>query len=315
MALTPLDTLTQTTLPVHVNSDYAACGHAFDTTRKALEISASLDERPISGVELRDPTTAYDHAERIARIIHSAEYLEALHTGKPGHLATSQGFKWDADIWTMARAHLAGMIAAVDVAMATGGTAGSLSSGMHHASFSSGSGYCTLNGVAGAAVRALELGAERVLVLDFDSHGGGGTWDIIGRVAPERIVQVDVTVSPFDTWRATSPSKFIRTEADNYLPAIRRALSHARRQGGFDLVVYNAGMDPINSGVSVADIERRERIVRDHVDGTPAVFGLAGGYTWGHDMSEVVDWHRLTLAEWAGRVDAGTPMSAVTRPR
>lgn len=302
MAPTPSPTLTQTSLPVFVNSDYAACGHAFDTTRKALEIRASLGARPIDGVAMVDPTDSYENAERIASIIHSGEYLDALRTGKPGHLATSQGFKWDADIWTMARAHLAGMIAAVDSAMSTGGTAGSLSSGMHHASYDSGCGYCTLNGVAGAAVRALELGAERVLVLDFDSHGGGGTWDIIGRVAPGRIVQVDVTVSPFDTWRATSPSKFIRAAASEYLPAIRRALSHTRKQGGFDVVVYNAGMDPINSGVSVADIVTRERIVRDSVDGTPAVFGLAGGYTWGHDMTEVVDWHRLTLSEWASRV-------------
>lgn len=302
MAPTPSPTLTQTSLPVFVNDDFAACGHAFDTTRKALEIRSSLCARPIDGVELNDPADSYENAERVASVIHSAEYLCALRTGKPGHLATSQGFKWDTDIWTMARAHLAGMIAAVDAAVASGGTAGSLSSGMHHASYESGCGYCTLNGVAGAAVRALELGAERVLVLDFDSHGGGGTWDIIGRVAPGRIVQVDVTVSPFDTWRSTSPSKFIRTSAGDYLPAIRRALSHARRQGGFDLVVYNAGMDPINSGVSVADIVTRERIVRDSVDGTPAVFGLAGGYTWGHDMSEVVDWHRLTLGEWASRV-------------
>ena len=302
MASTPSPTLTQTSLPVFVNGDYAACGHAFDTTRKALEVLASLSERPIAGVDVLDPTDAYDDAERIASIIHSPEYLAALRTGKPGYLATSQGFAWDADIWTMARAHLAGMIAAVDAAMSSGATAGSLSSGMHHASYGSGCGYCTLNGVAGAAVRALELGAERVLVLDFDSHGGGGTWDIIGRVAPGRIVQVDVTVSPFDTWRSSSPSKFIRATANDYLPAIRRALSHARRQGGFDCVVYNAGMDPINSGVSVADIVTRERIVRDSIDGTPAVFGLAGGYTWGHDMTEVVDWHRLTLTEWASRL-------------
>lgn len=302
MAPTLSPTLVQTSLPVFVNRDYAACGHAFDTTRKALEVLDSLGSRPIDGVEVRDPSGSYDDAERIASIIHSREYLDALHTGKPGYLATSQGFRWDADIWTMARAHLAGMIAAVDSTMTSGGTAASLSSGMHHASYESGSGYCTLNGVAGAAIRALELGAERVLVLDFDSHGGGGTWDIIGRTAPGRIVQVDVTISPFDTWRATSPSKFIRATASDYLPAIRRALSHARRQGGFDFVVYNAGMDPINSGVAVADIVTRERIVRDSIDGTPAVFGLAGGYTWGHDMSEVVDWHRLTLGEWASRV-------------
>lgn len=300
--MAPTPTLTQTSLPVFVNDDYAACGHAFDTTRKALEIRTSLSTRPIDGVEVRDPSDSYENAERIASIIHSGEYLDALRTGKPGHLATSQGFKWDADIWTMARAHFAGMIAAVDTAMSSGGTAGSLSSGMHHASYESGLGYCTLNGVAGAAVRALELGAERVLVLDFDSHGGGGTWDIIGHVAPQRIVQVDVTVSPFDTWRTSSPSKFIRATAGEYLSAIKRALSHARKQGGFDLVVYNAGMDPINSGVSVADIVTRERIVRDSLDGTPAVFGLAGGYTWGHDMTEVVDWHRLTLSEWSSRL-------------
>jgi hypothetical protein len=39
-------------------------------------------------------------------------------------------------------------------------------------------------------------------------------------------------------------------------------------------------------------------MVRDFIGDTPAVFGLAGGYTWGHEMGEVVDWHRMTLIEW-----------------
>jgi hypothetical protein len=65
-------------------------------------------------------------------------------------------------------------------------------------------------------------------------------------------------------------------------------------------VIYNAGMDPLNSGVSLSDITWREHTVSDFIGDTPAIFALAGGYTWGNKtMDEVVSWHRITIDLWA----------------
>ena len=48
----------------------------------------------------------------------------------------------------------------------------------HHAERATAMGFCLFNNVAVAAQRALDLGAGRVLVLDWDVHHGNGTNDI-----------------------------------------------------------------------------------------------------------------------------------------
>jgi acetoin utilization deacetylase AcuC-like enzyme len=48
----------------------------------------------------------------------------------------------------------------------------------HHAERATAMGFCLFNNVAIAAQRALDLGAGRVLVLDWDVHHGNGTNDI-----------------------------------------------------------------------------------------------------------------------------------------
>ena len=85
---------------------------------------------------------------------------------------------------------------------------------------------------------------------------------------------------------------------DNYVDDIAAALHHASRAGTFDLVLYNAGMDPANSGVSTADLAMRERMVAEWAAdrGQRLVYALAGGYTGGGiTMEELVALHRLTV--------------------
>ena len=72
-------------------------------------------------------------AEELTEATHAPAYVEALRTGEPYDLAGSQGFSWDEGIWDMAVNSTAGVLAAADEALATGGSSGSLSSGLHHA--------------------------------------------------------------------------------------------------------------------------------------------------------------------------------------
>jgi dihydroxy-acid dehydratase len=185
-------------------------------------------------------------------------------------------------------------------ALMTDERVGSLSSGMHHASFGSGSGYCTFNGLAAAIRAAIDTGVQRILCLDYDAHAGGGTWNIMQKLFPESVVQVDVTVSAFDTWTPSGDSRLDIVEPSEYRAAIAESLDYASSLSPFDLVIYNAGVDIRNSGVSEADLRAREKMVSDFIGATPAVFGLAGGYTWGrYNIDDVVGWHRLTINEWA----------------
>ena len=287
-------------MKIFYNENYTASKYAFDTTRKSKVIYESLLNDPIKNVQVVDPAEFFGEAVKQISKIHSGRYVDAVLTGEPAMLAESQGFDWDAGIYTMAVSHTAGLIAATDEVLKHGGTAGSLSSGLHHANIMNGTGYCTFNGLAAAAKYAQDLGVERTLIIDFDAHAGGGTWDIISNVVPTA-TQIDVTCAAFDTYQPEGDSSIWYVGHQDYAQTIQKALFYASKKlGKFDLIIYNAGMDPINSGVAIPHIKYRERVVREYIGDTPAIFALAGGYTWGNrTLDDVSDWHRITINTWA----------------
>jgi acetoin utilization deacetylase AcuC-like enzyme len=283
------------TYPVYYNPDYVASEYAFDTTRKAGELALRIESGE-SSVFLIDPSESVGQTEQLIEQAHSPTYVDAVRSGEPAGLAESQGFEWDPKIATMAIAHSAGLVAAV-TAVLSGSIrfAGSLSSGLHHARREDGAGFCTFNGLVVAASAALELGAERLLVLDLDAHCGGGTRSM---TQPESVVQIDVSTVAFDTWSPAGVDALLMARPDDYLPKVEEALRLADAAGSFDLVLYNAGMDPANSGVSGADLTTREQMVAEWAKNREyrLVYALAGGYTgYNIRMSDLVELHFLTV--------------------
>lgn len=302
------------------NEDFISSKYAFDTTRKSKHIVDSLKSDKISGVKLTDPyksdKTDKEDIDRLVDVSHANDYINALRSGSPRRLAESQGFDWDQNIYKMATAHTHGMVASIKEVITNGGRSGSLSSGLHHADDTMGSGFCTINGVAMSAFSAVES-KRKALILDFDAHCGGGTArhiakfkDKYGKALGNSIIQVDVSVSPFDMWDPSilEKSKLIISDAygitsdDIYLSDIEQALEYASSVYTDDMVIiYNAGVDPANVRSEITDetIAKRERLVSEWVGDKPAVFSLAGGYTWGKTMDEVVNMHRHVIKEWA----------------
>ena len=283
------------------NPTFCGSEHQSETTQKAKHIAEDILVDPISGLEIVDPDPYTALVIEYINKIHDKKYVDAVRTGEPRHLATSQGFTWGPGLYPMAVAHNAGVLAATHEALTNNCTAGTLSSGLHHASYGRGCGFCTFNGLAAAALYAVNVfNAMRVLILDFDAHSGGGTWDIIQRTMPDNVVQIDVTTSPFDTWTPTGESILMYSDVEDYRQTIREAIEYAKTLKPFDFVIYNGGMDPINDGVSEDVISYRERAVREFIGDTPAIFTLAGGYTWGGQTYEdITAWHRMTLNTWA----------------
>lgn len=231
--------------------------------------------------------------------------MHAVKTGAPRHLAESSGFRWDPAVWDAVRSSNGGAVAAALHALSTRRNAGALSSGLHHARRGSGAAFCTFNGLALAARAALDAGAARVLILDLDAHIGDGTLAIAG--GWPQVTHADMTVCP---WGAPSADEsrssldVVRT-ADAYLPALARRLEMLAG-GGFDLCIYNAGMDPHEDceiggleGMTTGVLRERERMVfawaaSAHV---PVAFVLAGGYAGGSlTRDALVDLHRMTIA-------------------
>ena len=266
-------------MKVVYNEAYTAAAHAFDTTRKSGEIATAMDEGCAPGCEVVDPVDFVDLAEELIEATHAHAYVEALRTGEPYDLAGSQGFSWDEGIWDMAVNSTAGVLAAVDEVLATGGSSGSLSSGLHHARHAGGEGYCTVNGLAMAATRATELVSGTVVVLDLDAHCGGGTNELIG--GDGRILHLDLSTSSFDSYSPDGDDELtvLRGPSDvEYLEHVHGYLGRIPDDTG--LVIYNAGMDP-HPGVSAEGLAQRERLVAAWCarNSVPVAFVLAGGYT------------------------------------
>lgn len=284
---------TQGPMKVFHDATYCDTSVAWETTRKADAVAARLGEGAIEGVQLVSPTPLSDAELRETL---DDEYLAALRTGAPRRLAESNSIGWDDRLLRAVNASNGGVRDAALTALTEGRNAGSLSSGLHHARRNSGSGYCTINGLVVTARAALQHGAQRVLVLDLDAHCGGGTASSLGEL--KGCEQLDISVSSFDSYRDMEGSKLVLTDAATYLDVIERELSDIQSPSGIDLVLYNAGTDPHEgaggvSGVSNETIAQREELVFGWARALniPVAWVLAGGYTLGVTMKELVELH------------------------
>src|SRR5262249_41982908 len=292
---------------VYYDPSYAAAGFAFPTTRKARWIADSLRATPIPGIRLEQPPPL---TEEDLLAAHDVEYIRAVRTGEPRSLAQSQELDWDPGLWPMVLASNGGAVAAALRAMQDG-IAGSLSSGLHHARRAQGYGYCTFNGLALAASRALAAGAGDVLILDLDAHCGGGTYQIIA--GNPHIWQVDVSVDRFDLYEPGERTTLdIVVNVGDYLPTIATRLRQAQTRR-FGLCLYNAGMDPHAdrpqgglAGITDQPLRAREELVFEGCRELelPVAFVMAGGYLRPPRMDEtrLVELHRLTLTAAARSV-------------
>jgi acetoin utilization deacetylase AcuC-like enzyme len=304
---------------VFYSDDYVAAAHEFDTTRKARWVAERVEGSP--GIELTPPT-GLDTVEAAIRRVHDDHYVDALATGEPRPLAQSQGFTWDRGLWHGVRASTAGVLSAVDAALGGSGPrfAGSLSSGMHHARFAHGAGFCSVNALVVAAHHAIDQHDVDVTVLDLDAHAGGGTDELLRHHALHRVRHLDLTIIPFDSYTHLTPRQDdINIEDptlddDGYLGAVDELLAQLPTGPGH-LVLHNAGMDPYPM-IGSATLARRERMVARALleRGLAGVFVLAGGYTWSASPDELAAAHADTVlafadiareAEGVDRGDAG----------
>jgi len=252
-------------------------------------------------VEIRDPEPA--SREQIL-LAHSTEYTKGILTGSPARAAERNGLgQWSRDLAVSVQNSTGGVVAAVQTALATGKNSGSLSSGLHHARHKHGAGFCTVNGLVVGAKIALEMGAQRVLIVDFDAHCGGGTASLIEGVVG--VEQIDVSVSAYDSYRSTSNAKLMMSSGSTYLADLRSSLDSVVDPSGIDVILYNAGMDPHErcttggvAGITTAVLREREEMLFSWAKerAIPAAFVLAGGYS-GQRLSreELVSLHRLTI--------------------
>ena len=277
------------TLPIYWNSDYVL-DHGVETRTKSGPLAKILASGEVPGTEIRSPLPA-TRDELLA--IHDPKYLDQIING-------------DADLARSILASTGGVRDALD-AMFVSGRAGSLSSGLHHAKRGHDEGFCYINGLALAALRAINLRrVKKVGVLDLDAHCGGGTFSMVGE--NENVFIADVSCNGYDSWKPTSERHFLEIVGDvsDYLNAVIRSLTHL---AGIDALIYNAGMDPFEDcntggrrGITREVLAERERLVAQWCEytQTPTMFVLAGGYGGKNlDLEGVARLHLPTIREFA----------------
>ncbi len=289
------------TVPIFYNDKYVAPVTDFDTLRKSAEIAERIPEM------LVDPACMVEEATKQILNAHSREYVKALQTGDPGYLSETNGFNWDEGVWEMAVNSTAGVLAACKTVLSPDTSApkiaGSLSSGLHHARTGSGSGYCTVNGLAVAANSFKNL---NIMILDFDAHCGGGTVNMLRDLGIDhRVSQYDLSTNMFDGYDEDENHMIsVADNNENYRGKVLKILS--KIDTFYDLVLYNAGTDPYPK-ISHGILKERDELVFETCSAQqiPCVFVLAGGYTFSQDMNSLVNSHLNTIKS-ANRFSSST---------
>jgi acetoin utilization deacetylase AcuC-like enzyme len=180
--------------------------------------------------------------------------------------------------------------------------------GAHHAFRGHGEGYCALNDLAVAALKALrEWGVERVAVVDLDAHQGNGTASILAgepRAFTFSMHQADLY--PERKEKSALDLELAAGTGDaEYYDRLRRALREVMdfRPG---LVLYQAGVDPWEkdrlAGLRLTErgLLDRDQAVREAclIHGVPVAVTLGGGY--GPTPEETACLHAATLRLFAG---------------
>jgi acetoin utilization deacetylase AcuC-like enzyme len=270
--------------------DYDAgfpAGHRFPMDKYRL-LMEGLTERGLAAdgnMHLADLAPTH-----LLALAHDVDYVDqVIACNVPRHVERDIGFPVSARVSRRAQLAVGGTLLAAQLALSHG-IACNTAGGSHHARRSQGAGFCTFNDVAVAALALIAKQPDaNILVIDLDVHQGDGTADILAgepRVFtcsvhgehnyPPRKIASDLDIALADG-----------TGDDAYLETLEDVLPRLSAQARWDLVFYNAGVDPHAEDrlgrLSLSDdgLRRRDLAVIRHFRerNIPLCAVIGGGYS------------------------------------
>jgi len=259
----------------------------------------------------RSRVTAEPAPHRALMRAHDGAYVDqVLECRVPERIEREIGFPVSERVARRARLATGGTMLAARLALEHG-IACNAAGGSHHARRAQGAGFCTFNDVAVAALDLLaERPSRRLLVVDLDVHQGDGTAEILAR--EERVFTFSLHAEKNYPVRKQSSSLDIGLPDgvgdDAYLQVLCETLQ--RLGTGYDLVFYNAGVDPHRDdrlgrlALSDDGLKAREHMVISHFvsAGVPGGGGIGGGYS--NDVEALAARHAILFEVAAGFVAA-----------
>ena len=229
-------------------------------------------------------------------VVHDQDYVREVLAGRRpnGHGNRTLGVA-ESCLWTTGS-----FVAAAHEAARNGSVACSPSSGFHHASFDSGRGFCTFNGLMMAAAQLIQAN-YCVGILDCDAHYGDGTAQIASQFqTPNMLFQMN--------FHQGMPGAFDWIEfEDNVLQFLHDLMEI--EDTSQKILLYQAGADvhvddplgPGPDGMTSDEMRRRDRLVFETCLRLelPVVWNLAGGYQRDEfgGIAPVLQLHRQTMEE------------------
>jgi acetoin utilization deacetylase AcuC-like enzyme len=264
-------------------------GVPLDSMRAERILAFLVEERLLSRGDVLHPRRA--SLSTLLRV-HSEEYMESLQrrstlTQILGVEVTDQDVE---GVLSLQRLMVGGTIQAVRAARKTCSVGVNLGGGFHHASRSTGAGFCVFNDVAVAINWLRSTGFdEPILVIDLDVHDGNGTREIFAD---------DPTVHTYSVhWEDWGETEAVASTSialgdsvgdELYLETLRKTLPGVIASVDPGLVIYLAGVDPAaddrlgNWKITAEGMLERDQLVVERLRfrrrPIPLAIVLGGGY-------------------------------------
>jgi acetoin utilization deacetylase AcuC-like enzyme len=241
-------------------------------------------------------------------LVHTAEFLRKIRTNTLTAMEIRRlELPWSMPVMEQLRIMTGGTLAAARAAVepSSGGIAGNIGGGFHHAFDDHGEGFCLFNDVA-LAIRLLQRDGRirRAAVIDCDAHHGNGTAALFQR--DDRVFTFSMHAA--HNYPAVKPRGSLDIGLESgigdreYLDQLRGALPDVLRSQP-EIAFYVAGGDVHREdqigglGLTSAGARERDRLVltacRDAA--VPVVIVLAGGYP--RSLDTLVEIHCATFEE------------------
>jgi acetoin utilization deacetylase AcuC-like enzyme len=241
-------------------------------------------------------------------LVHTGEFLRKVRTNTLTAMEIRRlELPWSMRVMEQLRLMTGGTLVAARASLepSSGGVAGNIGGGFHHAFDDHGEGFCLFNDVA-LAIRLLQRDGriQRAAVIDCDAHHGNGTAAFFQR--DERVFTFSIHAE--HNYPAFKPrgSLDIGLESGvgdrDYLDRLRGALP-AVLDAKPEIAFYVAGGDVHRDdqigglGLTTAAARQRDRLVLTACGGAgvPVVIVLAGGYP--RSLDTLVQIHCATFEE------------------